>query len=321
MHKYQRKALKYAMLKDVNSSTTSPRIGVALGGGSARGFAHIGALASLEKHGLTPDVVAGTSFGAIIGALYASGKSTEEIQEVANSFRKRDMPSIIDFGLHRAALFSGDKLETFLETLVEGRHFSDLEREFVVVTTDLDTGESVTLSEGPLAPALRASSAMPGVFSPVEIDGRRLVDGGLGSPIPLDTLSELEVDIAIGIGAGLECSESAAIRFAQRCLETEWGQRLYKGLRDGPGEHPLQLLGRSFAHSMTAWQTDMTLDEDALHVHTKPPINWFNFHRAAEAIEAGEAALEQFVPKIRSAVEAFHDSEVEEPDVITVKTQ
>ena len=296
-----------------------PRIGVALGGGSARGFAHIGALASLERNGLTPDVVVGTSFGAIIGALYASGQTPEEMQGVANSFRKRDMPSVIDFGLHRAALFSGEKLETFLDTLVEGRHFSDLVREFVVVTTDLDTGEVVTLSEGPLAPALRASSAMPGVFSPVEMDGRRLVDGGLGAPIPLDTLADLDVDIAIGIGAGLECSESAAIRFAQRCLETEWGQRLYKSLRDAPGEHPLRLLGRSFAHSMTAWQTDARLDEDALHVHTKPPINWFNFHRAAEAIEAGEVALEAFIPVIEGAIEAFHDTE--EPVVLEVDTE
>ena len=287
----------------MDGSLNQPRIGVALGGGSARGFAHIGALASLEKHDLTPHVIAGTSFGAIIGALYASGQSVQEMQEVANRFRKRDMPSIIDFGLHRAALFSGDKLETFLDTLVEGRHFSDLEREFVVVATDLDTGEGVILREGPLAPAIRASSAMPGVFSPVEIGGRRLVDGGLGSPVPLSTLDELDVDIAIGIGAGLECSESGAIRFAQRCLDTAWGQRVYRGLRDGPGEHPLRLLGRSFAHSMSAWQTDMTLYEDALHVHTKPPINWFNFHRAAEAIEAGEAALEAFIPQIRRAVE------------------
>ena len=117
-----------------------PRIGVALGGGSARGFAHIGALASLERHDLAPDVIAGTSFGAIIGALYASGQSVAQMQETSNRFRKRDMPALIDFGLHKAALFSGDKLETFLDTLVEGRHFSDLEREFVVVTTDLRHG-------------------------------------------------------------------------------------------------------------------------------------------------------------------------------------
>lgn len=275
---------------------------MALGGGSARGYAHIGALAALERHDLAPDLVVGTSFGAIVGALYASGLSPLQIAETASSMRLRDLWRVLDFGLHRAALFSGDRLEGYLDALLDGRHFSDLGRELVVVATDLVSGERVALQTGSLARALRASASMPGVFSPVAWEGRQLVDGGLGSPMPLSTLEGHEVDVAIGIGVGLEGSESGAIRFARRCLKAPWGQRVYLSLRDRPGAHPLRGLGRSFAHTMTAWQTPHVLSEDALYVHAKPPINWLNFHQAELAISAGEAALEGFIPRIRQAM-------------------
>lgn len=286
--------------------TASPsplRIGVALGGGSARGYAHIGALACLERHGFAPDLLVGTSFGAIVGALYASGLTPKEIALTANSVRWRDLSKVLDFGLHRAALFSGDKLESYLDELVEGRTFEDLGRPLVVVATDLATGGRVDLTTGPLARALRASASMPGVFSPVQIAGRQLVDGGIGSPIPLATLDGYELDVALGIGAGLEEADSGAIRFAQRCLTTRWGQRVHQSLRDHPGAHPIRGLGRSLAHTMTAWQTPPSLAADAHYVHTKPPISWFNFRGAEVAMTAGDAALERYIPTLRRALQ------------------
>ncbi len=286
--------------------TLSPplRIGVALGGGSARGFAHIGALACLERHGFAPGLVVGTSFGAIVGALYAAGLTPKDIAQTANSVRWRDLSKVLDFGLHRAALFSGDKLESYLDELLEGRHFEDLERQLVVVATDLATGERVDLTNGPLARAIRASASMPGVFSPVLIDGKHLVDGGLGSPIPLATLDGYELDVALGIGAGLEESDSGAIRFAQRCLTTRWGQHVHRSLRDHPGAHPMRQLGRSLAHTMTAWQTPQNPGGDAHYVHTKPPISWFNFLGADVAMTAGDAALESYIPTLRQALQS-----------------
>lgn len=278
------------------------RIGVALGGGSARGYAHIGALSCLERHGFAPNLIVGTSFGAIVGALYAAGLSPEEIAGTANSVRWRDLSKVLDFGLHRAALFSGDKLESYLDELVEGRSFSDLKRTLVIVATDLATGERVDLTAGPLAPALRASASMPGVFSPVVMNGRYLVDGGLGSPIPLATLDGYDLDVALGIGAGMEESDSGAIRFAQRCLTTRWGQRVHKSMRDHPGAHPMRQLGRSLAHTMTAWQTPQALADGALYVHTKPPISWFNFRGATVAMTAGDAAVEGYIPVLRRAM-------------------
>ncbi len=282
-----------------------PKIGVALGGGSARGFAHIGALSALERHGFAPSLVVGTSFGAIVGALYASGLTPQEIAQTANSMRWRDLSRVLDFGLHKAALFSGDKLETYLDELVEGRSFSDLERTLVVVATDLATGERVDLTTGPLARALRASASMPGVFSPVELDGKFLVDGGLGSPLPLATLEGFDLDVALGIGAGLEEADSGAIRFAQRWLTTRMGQRVHKTLRDHPGAHPMRQLGRSLAHTMTAWQTPQILSDEALYVHTQPPISWFNFRGAEVAMTAGDAALERYIPRLKQVLNAY----------------
>ena len=286
------------------------RVGVALGGGSARGYAHIGALSCLERHGFAPDLIVGTSFGAIVGALYAAGLAPKEIAATANSVRWRDLSKVLDFGLHKAALFSGDKLESYLDELVEGRGFDDLERTLVVVATDLATGARVDLTSGSLARALRASASMPGVFSPVLIDGRHLVDGGLGSPIPLATLEGYDLDIALGIGAGLEEADSGAIRFAQRWLTTRMGQRVHRTLRDHPGPHPMRQLGRSLAYTMTAWQTPQTLADDALFVHTKPPISWFNFRGAEVAMTAGDAALESYIPTLQRALRGYESATV-----------
>ena len=281
-----------------------PRIGVALGGGSARGYAHIGALNALEKHQLVPDIVVGTSFGAIIGVLYALGKSVEDITTFACSQRQQDLWDIVDFGLHRAALFRGNRLEGYLDRITEGRHFSDLSREFVIVATDVDTGQRVNLTQGSLAKALRASSSLPGIFAPVEIDGRRLVDGGLGSPIPVKTLEDFQVDLAIGIGVGMERQDSAAIRLALRWLKTDIGQRLHQGMRDSVGGSPLRVLGRALAYTFNSWE-GQSIPEDVWHVQAKPPISWLHFHRAELAIAAGEQAVEEQISSFKQAFAAL----------------
>jgi NTE family protein len=290
-----------------NEIKGTPKVGVALGGGSARGYAHIGALSVLEHHGFAPSVIAGTSFGAVIGALYASGQTPQQMKKVAEETRRRDViPFITDFGLHKAALFSGDKLESYFETMLEGRSFSDLKRELVVVATDIDTGERVLLKEGSLAKALRASASMPGIFAPVEIAGRRLVDGGLGSPIPLDTLATLGVDLAIGIGAGTTSGESSAIQTVQSILKTTWGKKLHQRLHYPGKKHALSRLGRGLAYTANTYLTKP--DDQSLQVHTNPPISWLHFHRAEHAINAGEKALESFMPKIRQAWQGLQPS-------------
>jgi NTE family protein len=289
---------------DPHSSRT-PRIGVALGGGSARGYAHIGALATLEKHNLRPHVITGTSFGAVVGALYATGKPVVQLAHEASTLRRRDIfPQITDFGLHQGALFRGDKLESYFDRLLEGRNFSDLSYHLIVVTTDIDSGECVYLNSGNLAKALRASASMPGIFAPVEIDGRRLLDGGLGAPVPLNTLQTFDVDIGIGIGAGLEGDNSKAIQLARQLLNTETGGRFHRLLRESRSTNVFARLGKAFAHTASSW-VPSEIPADALQVHTQPPISWLHFHRAEHAIVAGEKALEAFMPRIQSAVAQF----------------
>ena len=276
-------------------------MGVALGGGSARGFAHIGALASLERHGVRPDVVVGTSFGAVIGALYAAGHTPRELTEQASQLRRRDvLPGVADFGVHRGALFSGERLEAFFERLVGDRTFSDLHCEFAVVATDVETGEQVVLQEGSLARALRASSSLPGLFAPVEIGGRQLMDGGIGSPVPARTLELFEVDVAIGIGAGLEYDRNPSVTVARRVLGTQLGRDVHRFLGGRQGKSAFGRLGLCIARTADAWLT--TAEPCAgVEVHTRPPITWLCFHQAGEAIAAGAAALDRSIPAILAA--------------------
>ncbi len=301
------------MIHGEQPSAARPRLGVALGGGSARGYAHLGALASLERNGLVPDLIVGTSFGAVVGALYATGRPIDRLKEEAEAMRRRDVfPHIADFGLHRAALFNGRRLEEYFDRLLEGRSFADLERSLVVVTTDIDSGEQVLLRSGSLALALRASASIPGVFAPVRVEGRRLIDGGIGSPVPLATLADFEPDVAIGIGAGMEARDSRAIRFARNLLATETGKRVHAAAVARRPRGPLGRLGKALAFAAEGWAANgngaggATPDSGSgcrrLEVHTHPPIHWLNFHRAAEAIRAGDAALSGLVPRVRLAL-------------------
>ncbi len=317
------------------SKLGKPRLGVALGGGSARGYAHFGALASLERNGFVPDVIAGTSFGAVVGALYATGHDLTELMAEADAMRRRDVfPYIADFGLHRAALFDGHRLEAFFDRLLEGRHFSDLEHRLLVVTTDIDSGEQVLLEDGPLAVALRASTSIPGIFAPVVLGGRRLIDGGIGTPVPLDSLAGLDLDVAIGIGAGMEAGDSQAIRFARRLLTSNTGKRLQQAAATRRPRNAFGRLGRALAFAAGGWANggdEVVVTEhpddggssadgaygheskaaagaaaagikSCLEVHTRPPISWLNFHRAAEAMRAGDEALDQLMPRLRLAL-------------------
>lgn len=296
------------------SSGSKVRIGVALGGGSARGYAHIGALACLERHGLTPDVIVGTSFGAVVGSLYATGDSVDELIERASAMRRRDViPHVADFGLHRAALFRGRRLEDYFDRLLEGRSFEDLRHELVVVTTDVDTGERVLLREGRLAPALRASASLPGVFAPVTIGGRRLIDGGIGSPVPLETVVELGVDVALGIGAGMQARDSRSIRLARKAMASGPVRKLHTRALGRRPRTAVGRLGRALALAAGTWmhddsdgavETTSAAGAGRFEVHTRPPISWLNFHRAGEAIAAGDRAISSVVPGLRRACSA-----------------
>jgi NTE family protein len=305
-----------------------PRVGVALGGGSARGYAHIGVLAALERRDLAPDVIVGTSFGAVIGALYALGHDPARLRADAERLRRRDvLPRIVDVGAARGALFAGERLEAYFHGLVGDARIEALPRTLAVVATDVDTGERVVLREGPLALALRASASLPGLFAPVAWEGRRLIDGGIGAPVPLDTLAGFAVDLAIGVGAGIEARDSRSLRVARRAASSTAGRWVCQALRGRRAAHdpraraPLRTLARALAVTLDAWGDPQDALADGgrgVHVQTRPPIHWLRFDRAAEAIVAGDAAFERAWPRFGAWLAAWAPPAAPSAPVLTV---
>jgi len=163
-----------------------------LSGGGARGFAHIGTLAALERHGIDVHVWAGTSIGAIIGALSAAGYRAADILELARSISWRD---VLDVSL-RAGMLKGDKLHGLLADLLPAR-FEDLQQRLAVTCTDIESGEEIVLTSGDLVTAVRASACFPGAFEPVTYAGRTLADGGICNNLPVDALATLNADVTI----------------------------------------------------------------------------------------------------------------------------
>ncbi len=172
------------------------KIGLALGGGAARGLAHIGVLKVIEEEGIKIDFVAGTSVGSLIGALFCAGFRWKEINELSGKTAWKDLvePMLPGKGLLRL-----EKLENKLNKLVEGRNLEELDIPLSVVTADITTGEEIILKEGPAARAVRASSSIPGIFEPVMWEDRLLVDGGLVNNVPASVVREMGAELVIAV--------------------------------------------------------------------------------------------------------------------------
>lgn len=182
-----------------NAPTTPappPRIALALGGGAARGFAHIGVIKALEAQGIVPDIVVGTSAGALVGALYAAGNSGFELQKIA---LQMDESQIGDWTLPDRGVFKGEALQGFVNKAVGYRTLEKLAKPFGAVATDLHTGEAVVFRTGDTGMAVRASGSVPGVFQPVSIAGREYVDGGLVNPIPVRAARSMGAQFVIAV--------------------------------------------------------------------------------------------------------------------------
>jgi NTE family protein len=174
----------------------APRIALALGGGAARGFAHIGVIKALEAQGIAPDIVVGTSAGSVVGSLYAGGHNGFDLQKVALQL---DEAQVGDWALPDRGVFKGEALQNFINRAVGNRPLEKLDRLFAVVATDLHSGEAVVFRTGNTGMAVRASSSVPGIFQPVSINGREYVDGGLVSPIPVRIARSLGADLVIAV--------------------------------------------------------------------------------------------------------------------------
>jgi NTE family protein len=180
-----------------------PQLGLALGGGGARGLAHIGVLKVLEEEGVPINMIAGTSVGALIGALYAAGVSTSEMEEMSQEIGWSSLTNYSRFSMMRLVLteqpLSSKNMEVYLDKHLQGKRFDELNIPFACVATDLQTGERVVFREGQVALAARASATIPGLFEPVVFRHRYLVDGGLVSNIPTDLVKLMGADVIIAI--------------------------------------------------------------------------------------------------------------------------
>ena len=173
-----------------------PKIALVLGGGAARGFAHIGVIKALEAQGIVPDIVVGTSAGSVVGALYSAGYSGFELQKIAF---KMDESSVGDWVLPDRGFIKGDTLQNFINNALQNKPIEKLNKTFAAVATDLHTGEQAVFRRGNTGMAVRASSSVPGLFQPTSINGREYVDGGLTSPVPVKAASGMGADIIIAV--------------------------------------------------------------------------------------------------------------------------
>ncbi|WP_440108282.1 patatin-like phospholipase family protein [Acidovorax sp. BL-A-41-H1] len=250
------------------------RIGLALGGGAAKGFAHIGVIKMLEANGLAPAVVAGTSAGSVVGALYASGMNAFELQEKAVGL---DESRIRDLQLSSGGLVQGQKLEDYVNEQVRRKPLEQLAKPFVAVATRLEDGERTVFARGNTGQAVRASSSVPGVFQPVTIGKFHFVDGGIVSPVPVDAARQLGADIVV------------AVDISNKARGQTPGNML------GALNQSIAIMGQKLGQAELA-RADVIIRPQVLDIGAA------DFSQRANAILEGEKAALAAMPQIRERV-------------------
>src|SRR3984957_7407141 len=254
----------------------TPSIGIALGGGFARGIAHIGVLRVLEEEGIPVRMVTGTSVGGLIGAVYCSGMPIDELDRIACPFR---FTTFARWTVSRYGFASNDRMTSFLMRVLKVRTFEELKIPLGVTATDFNTGEGVVFHSGSIIDPVRASCAYPGMFLPVEIRGRYLVDGMLSHPVPTRPLREMGAERVLAVH-----------------LRGTWA-------KGGAPRHLFDVIGQSFAiaqdHMSHLWR-------GAADVVVEPDVAGFaydDFKRAGELIKSGELAMRKALPEVRKWME------------------
>jgi len=306
------------------------KIGIALGGGAARGWAHIGVLRALAAAGIHPDIVVGTSIGAVVGGCYVADH-LDDLEDFATGLSKRSVFSYLDFSLTGTSLISGQRLCAKLERRIKCMRIEQMEKKFAAVATEMGSGHEVWLKRGRLIDAMRASYAIPGVFRPVQVKNRWLMDGAIVNPVPVSVCRALGARTVIAVNLNNDaCTQGTIIpdyEFGDaplaRCEEEP-----AKPETSGTTRSALKLLHRQFfgkedgAPGMTSVMLDaVNITQDRIarsRLAGDPPdlmisprlddIGLFEFYRAKEAIEAGEAAtkfkLNEFQANIGVLAEA-----------------
>ena len=301
----------------------APRIGLALGSGSARGWSHIGVIESLAEAGIEADIVCGTSMGSLIGAAYVAGRLTE-LRQWAETATWREIVGLMDVRLSGGGLINGKQVVSFLRGLGVEEPIESYAKRYAAVATDLVSGREIWLESGPIHEAVRASIALPGILSPASIDGKWLVDGGLSNPVPVSVCRALgaEVIIAVNLNGDLLgrrfASEPSAEMTLPSRVPSDFLDRILNELPAPLCEQGAQIAPRLLpqgpstpgyfdvlSNCINIMQDHITrarLAGEPPHVMLVPrlrDIGLMEFNRAKEAIAEGRHCVEQALPMLR----------------------
>ncbi|MBV9558641.1 MAG: patatin-like phospholipase family protein [Pseudolabrys sp.] len=294
-------------------------IGLALGGGAARGFAHIGIMRVLLSHGIVPDVIVGTSIGAVVGGCYAAQR-LDTLEDWCRKLTLRGVLSYLDLNLSGSGLIRGDTLGKELTAGLADVRIEDLPLRFAAIATEFNTGHEIWLTRGRLTDALRASYALPGIFPPVRVGGRWLVDGALVNPVPVSAARALGARVVIAVNLnsdlfgrgtiisdhGTDDSDITPPSAGEHGLfGTKMSLRGILGSRDRPG------IPTVMVEAFNVMQDRITrarLAGDPPDILISPKlgsVGWFDFQRASDAIALGEEAAEKAMEQVNEAVAAL----------------
>ena len=255
------------------------RIGLALGGGAARGFAHVGVIQALEEAGLQPHYVAGTSAGSLVAALYASGKNSQELRRVADTMEEAEITDWMLPILNRGAL-RGEALARYVNTQVGGKTIEQMKIPLAIVATDLRNGEPVAFRRGNTGSAVRASSAVPAVFQPVRIGEREYVDGGLVAPVPVRQVREMGANFVIAVDISSDPEGNPAGDTFQILMQT------------------FAIMGKSI-NTLALREAELVVRPGLSGVKSA------DFGARRRSIEAGRQAMQALLPQLKSRLVAF----------------
>jgi NTE family protein len=264
----------------VSAESRGKKVGLALSGGAARGLAHVGVLEVLQREGIPIDMIAGTSAGAVIGAIYAWNQDTALITRDALDANWKRVAPLIDPSLPKSGFLKGKKIKDLLATYIGGnKKFSDLRIPFVCVATDIDTGEEVVIDRGSVPEALRASISIPGIFTVVKREGRYLVDGGLTTPVPVDVVRRLGADFVIAVNVTPDVSD--------RIKKVEKEPNIFQVMLQS-----IYITTYSLAQNSLE-DADIVIEPDLANIGAG------DFHKAQELIKRGEQAAQRVIPEIK----------------------
>jgi NTE family protein len=310
------------MLTKAETDPARLRIGLALGGGVARGWAHIGVLKRLEELGLKPDIVCGTSVGALAGGFWLSGR-LPALEDWARSLTKRRMLTYFDLMLNGSGLMAGQRLRAIMDKHLGDQRIEDLPADFVAVAADLTSGHETWLRSGLLADAIEAAYALPGVFPPRAHDGRWLIDGALVNPLPVSVCRALGARLVIAVGLHADAyARALASRVERREGPDLASGRQLAGISPGPAERvmlrklfnptgPAPGLGSVMLAAFNIVMDRVTrsrLAGDPPDVMITPQVGHIpllDFDRADEMIRLGCEAANYSAPRIERAIEAL----------------